>query len=243
MTATVLTSYIGQGLLAARPATPTLVTGAAGFWYSTDTNILSVYAGGAWHDIVSGAPTLIQQKAVVNTNSVTLGAAPTQGNLLLAITTDLGTSETASAGWTKISFTSAANDGSGFFWKVAGVSESATQTPLTGLSTGSCTIFELNNATPAALFANNVDLSGTAIAASITAAKSKSGIILGVASNRSAAVAPTSITNATMLGAAVQGGSRTVQPFKVTAPAQGVNTVTANYASSQGAAIPMIEVG
>lgn len=243
MTTTVLTSYVGQGLAAARPITPAIVANAAAFYYATDTNVLSAYAGGAWHDIVGGAPALIQQKAVVNTNSVTLGAAPAQGSLLLAITTDLAASETVSAGWTKINFTGAANDGSGFFWKVAGVSESATQTPVTGIGTGSCTIFELNNATPASLFAVNVDLSGTAIAASMTAAKTKGGIILGVASNRSAAVAPTSITGATLLGAAVQGGSRTVQPFKVTAPVQGSNTVTVNYASAQGAAVPMIEVG
>lgn len=243
MTTTVLTSYIGQGLLASRPVTPVLVTGAAGLWYSTDTTTLSVYAGGSWHDVKGGAATLVQQKAAVNTNSVTLSAAPTQGNLLVAITTDLGTTEAAGSGWTKIIFTSAANDGAGFFWKVAGVSESATQTPLTALSTGSTTIFEIANATPASLFANNVDLSGTAIAASLTAAKIVGGLVLGVACNRSASVAPSSITNATLLGAAVQGGSRTVQPFKVTTPVQGSNTVTANYSPSQGAAIPMIEIG
>lgn len=242
MTTTVLTSYIGQGLLANRPVTPVLVTGAAGLWYSTDTTTLSVYAGGSWHDVKGGAATLVQQKAAVNTNSVTLGTGPVQGNLLLAITTDLGVGETASAGWTKISFTSAANDGAGFFWKVAGAGESTTQAPLTGLTTGSTTVFEISNATPAALFANNVDLSGTAIAASLTGAKVVGGLILGVACNRSL-TGPTSITNATLLGAAVTGGSRAVQPFKVTTPAQGVNTVTANYGTSQGAAIPMIEVG
>jgi hypothetical protein len=163
-----------------------------------------------------------------------------QGNLLLAITSDLGSSETASAGWTKINFTAGAQDGSGFFWKVAGVSESTTQTPLTGLSTGSVTVFEISNATPAALWINNVDLSGTAIAASLTIAKAK--LVVGVATNRST-TGPTSITNATLLGSAATGGSRAAQPFKITTPAQGSNTVTANYATSQGATIPMIEIG
>ena len=238
-----LTDYLSQGLISARPATPPITGAAAAFYFATDTNTLSVYGGGAWHDVKGGAPALVQQKAAVNTNSVTLGAAPASGNLLLAITTDLGVSETASAGWTKISFQSAANDGAGFFWKIAGASESATQTPLTTLGTGSLTVFEIANATPAALSAVNVDLSGSAIAASLTAAKTAGGLILGVACNRSASVAPSSITGATLLGPAVQGGSRTVQPFSVTAPVQGSNAVTANYATSQGAAIPMIEVG
>lgn len=241
-TASKITDYQTWGLAAARPATPAGDSAATSFYYATDTGVLSVYASGAWHAVTAASsdPAVVQQKAVVNTNTMTLGSGPVQNNLLLAITSDLGSSETAGSGWTRINFTAGAQDGSGFFWKVAGVSESTTQTPLTGLSTGSLTIFEISNATPAALWINNVDLSGTAIAASLTAAKAK--LIVGVATNRST-TGPTSITGATLLGSTVSGGSRAAQPFKVASPAIGSNTVTANYATSQGATIPMIEIG
>lgn len=243
MTNSHIVDYVTWGLASARPSTPAGDSTAASFYYATDTGVLSVYASGSWHNVTAAStdPAVVQQKAVVNSNSVTLGSTPVQNNLLLAITDDPGVSETANTGWTKISFVSAAQDGVGFFWKTAGASESTTQQPITGtLSTGSTTVFEISNATPAALFANNVDLSGTAIAASITAAKAK--LIVGAATNRTS-TGPTSITGATNLGSTVSGGSRAVQPFKITSPAIGSNTVTANYATSQGATIPMIEIG
>lgn len=240
-TASKITDYQTWGLAAARPATPAGDSAATSFYYATDTGALSVYASGAWHT-VSGGPAFVQAKAAVNTNSVVMAAAPTQFNLLVAITSDLGSSETAGSGWTKINFTAGAQDGSGFFWKVAGASESTTQTPLTALSTGSVTVFEFSNATPAALWINNVDLSGTAIAASITIARKVAPLVVGVATNRST-TGPTSITGATLIGSPVTGGSRAAQPFQITSPVQGSNTVTANYATSQGATIPMIEIG
>lgn len=48
MASTLITSYLGQGLAAARPATPPLATGAIGYYFATDTGVLSVYANGAW---------------------------------------------------------------------------------------------------------------------------------------------------------------------------------------------------
>lgn len=53
MTATVVTSYLGEGLLAARPATPAVATGCIAFYYATDAQILYVYNGTAWS--VSGS--------------------------------------------------------------------------------------------------------------------------------------------------------------------------------------------
>lgn len=245
MTNTKITDYTTWGLAAARPATPANDSAAASFYYATDTGALSVYANGAWHSVtaVSDDPAIVQQKSVVNSNSVTLSSGPVQHNLLLAITDDPGVSETANTGWTKISFVSAAQDGVGFYWKVAGAAESTTQQPITGtLSTGSTTIFEISNATPSSLFANNVDLSGTAINASVNVARNTNQLVIGVVTNRTTN-APTSITGATILSGSASGGSRHAAPFKITTPVQGSNTVTANFAGSEGCTIPMIEIG
>lgn len=237
-----ITDYAAVGTHAARPATPNTAAGEISFYYETDTSHLFCYIIGTGWVQTDNAPSIVQQKAVVNAGSAVMGSGPVLGNLLIALTADPGTSENPGSGWTRLAFNSAVNDGVGIFWKLAGASESTTQTPTTATPAG-MVIFEVANASPGA-FTQNPDLSGTAIAASTTSTKkSGSGLVLGMACNRSASVAPTSITGATLLGSAVQGSSRTVQPFRVTTPTNGTNTVTANYASSQGAVIPMIDVG
>ena len=53
MANTLIASYLGQGLYAARPATPTLDTGCIGFYYATDHSQMYVYANSVW-SIVGG---------------------------------------------------------------------------------------------------------------------------------------------------------------------------------------------
>ena len=43
-----ITSFLGQGLAADRPAAPTIHPSAIGLYYATDTKVLSRWAGGAW---------------------------------------------------------------------------------------------------------------------------------------------------------------------------------------------------
>lgn len=43
-----ITSFLGQGLAASRPAAPTIAAAAIAFWWSTDTNELSAWVEGAW---------------------------------------------------------------------------------------------------------------------------------------------------------------------------------------------------
>lgn len=237
-----LSNYLTSGTHAARPATPTLGTNEISFYYETDTLNTFVYVTGTgWVQVNPGPPAIVQQKAATGSGSVTLASAPIAGNLLIGLTSDGGTSENPGTGWTKLAFNVASQDGAGIYWKLAGGSESTTQTPTTATPGGIC-VFEINNGSPGA-FTQNVDLSGTAIAASTVSTKLTSSLIVGMACNRSASVAPSSITGATLLGTLAQGSSRTVQMFKVTAPANGTNTVTANYSPSQGAIIPMIEIG
>lgn len=46
-----ITEYLGAGLAAARPATPVLSTGAAGYYVATDTGVISVWNGTFWSDL------------------------------------------------------------------------------------------------------------------------------------------------------------------------------------------------
>lgn len=54
MASGLLKDYIGRGLAAARPVTPTPGTGVAVFYYATDTSVLSVWDGSAWDTITGG---------------------------------------------------------------------------------------------------------------------------------------------------------------------------------------------
>jgi len=82
------------------------------------------------------ALTLVQSKASTQVNGtsqaeVVLAAAPTQGNLLLAIGTHWNNNNmTANAGWTEVVDTpGVTDDGVWVGYKYAGASESTTQTP------------------------------------------------------------------------------------------------------------------
>ena len=45
---TIITDYLGRGLLSAIPATPPIPTGGTGFYYATDVTTLYVWNGSAW---------------------------------------------------------------------------------------------------------------------------------------------------------------------------------------------------
>jgi hypothetical protein len=82
MTSTLITAYLGQGLLAARPAAPALATGAIGFYWATDTQVMYAYTNGAWRVASAGVdlyspplaasfPTIINGGAAAPPPSVT----------------------------------------------------------------------------------------------------------------------------------------------------------------------------
>ncbi len=47
---TLISDYLGRGLAAARPVTPTPPTGTLAAYLATDTGVLSVWDGAAWLD-------------------------------------------------------------------------------------------------------------------------------------------------------------------------------------------------
>jgi hypothetical protein len=49
MASGLILDYLGVGLLSARPATPSLHTGALGVWFSTDTGQASYWDGSEWY--------------------------------------------------------------------------------------------------------------------------------------------------------------------------------------------------
>lgn len=54
MASSLLTTYLGSGLLAARPAAPSLPTGGLAFYYATDTSLVYAYDS-SWHTVGSVA--------------------------------------------------------------------------------------------------------------------------------------------------------------------------------------------
>lgn len=175
---------------------------------------------------------------------VTLAAPPTQNNLLVALVTTQGVNPPAGGGWTIIPGSNAAGapDDVCSYYKIAGAGESAIQTPTTDVNAGTVTIFELENATPSALYGHGLlNAAGPAIA--VTQNVSLAQLVIGVATNHSAAIPPTGVTGGTFLDVAKTGGARTQRAFKATAPVIGANTFTANYGANTTGCIMSIEIG
>lgn len=148
MSSTLITQYLGQGLLSAKPGTPSVATGCIGLYYATDTNAFLVYANGAWQ-AAGGTdpgtpPTVVQSKmAVANSASITLDSAPVSGNLLVAMCFNPSVG-TVGSGWTSQAANSTGTDFGLVATKVAGGGESATQSPLSGAGNGLIMMWELN---------------------------------------------------------------------------------------------------
>ncbi len=54
-----LRDYFGRGPIASRPATPDLYGDVLGFWFATDTGILSAWNGAGWEDVGSVNPLIV----------------------------------------------------------------------------------------------------------------------------------------------------------------------------------------
>ena len=157
MSSTLITGYLSEGIASARPATPSITSGAIAFYYATDTSVLSVWNGSSWGSVGGGyspgtAPTVVQSQSQVTGNEgLTLGTAPISGNLLVAMSWNVPSPSTGS-GWTELLQNGSGTDYGTIYYKVAGSSESATQNPLSANETPGCMVmWEINgqNATVA----------------------------------------------------------------------------------------------
>lgn len=139
--------------------------------------------------VTTNPPTVVQSKIDnAGTNSVTLGSAPTNGNLLVAAYFN-PTQNTAGTGWTQQGFNSTGTDFGGIMTKVAGAGESTTQTPLSASpgGTGLICMWELNgqNASFFVAFASQNEFTGASnVGVSLPCVKDMISIMaIGVAVN------------------------------------------------------------
>lgn len=233
-TSTLITDYLGEGTHAARPASPNVPTGATALYYETDTTNTFAWSGAAWVQI-NGAgggttPTIVQSGANAGSsgiNSVTLGSAPTNGNMMVAFV-DNQSSQTPGTGWVQLGQTLGSGIDFAFVaWKVAGASESATQTPVATASAGGIVIFELNNGGPT--IPQISVITGASGSYNVRSAHS-GGLLIGAIANEQSIDLPTAITGAT-LDASSAAGTKAIQGFHFT-PAAGLNAVAYTYAAS-----------
>lgn len=85
---TSIIDYLGEGTLAARPATPPVASGIAALYYATDNNTLYVWNGSAW--AAAGGAYSWSDVALTNSSLGTFqGAEPTYAaTSAVAVTTD-----------------------------------------------------------------------------------------------------------------------------------------------------------
>jgi hypothetical protein len=249
VTSTIISDYSQYGLHSARPATPNVPAGVTALYYETDTAHVFAWSGTAWVQVDSAggggvaAPTIVQSAFASGAavGSVTFGAAPTNGNLLVAFI--LKTNPGPNTGW----FNPWGQDGTGIgfsvtFFKICGAGESATQAPFSGTAATNIAVYEIANACPV-----NPDMAsggGTAQARSCKAFGT-AGIIIGAVGNEQTSALPSSITGAVLDGSAV-GTATAVQGFHKTAGiTKGIaaNAFTVNYAVSTSGRFAAMYIG
>lgn len=155
--------------------------------YNRATSTKFRYDSGAWADEGSGGggsgtpPTLVRAGASVGaSSSVTLGGAPSQGNVLLAFCTHWSNNIFASAGWQQLYFANGSSvDGITVAMKVAGAGESATQVPFAASAAGQSTIIWEISGMGGPITLCNVLLESTASSPVLDAFNSTSGLVLG----------------------------------------------------------------
>lgn len=234
MTASNLISdYIQYGLHSARPASPNVPAGASAIYYETDTTDAFIWSGTAWKQIVGSGgggsnPAIVQSGfAAGSISGVTLGTAPTAGNVIIAFMA--GSSGTAGTGWNLFFTDNGGVSQTTAYWKVAGVSESATQNPLPSPGTCAIGMYEVSGNPFAAVV--GLDTAGTSITKAVVSPRS-TDLIIGCVFDESTGVLPTGFTGATADGTATNGSSRSVAGFHIGSPSAGSNSITANWATS-----------
>lgn len=144
---TLISDYIGTGTHSARPASPNVPAGGSAIYFETDTEGAFMWDGTAWvqtNNLI--VPAIVQDKSAQGA-SVTMDAAPTEGNILLGFQSAFDNSSgnvNTTDGWTLVAY----QQGGRFYgyvcMKIAGASESTTQEPMNdGGYGGMCSVVEV----------------------------------------------------------------------------------------------------
>lgn len=189
--------------------------------------------------VSSNTPAIIQRAATVNNiGPVVMGAAPTAGNLLIAILSEpSGNDNLNGAGWTALLVD---NLSFGYGFKIAGVGESATQTPSTDTGGGSVCIWEIQGGTPGPWYRNETS-SGTVKNVAFNAFAG-SQLCIGYALNNTNVNQPT-LSGSAQHGLNFTGTASNTTMFDFTSTVAGANTATLTYAASCQGKVLMVPIG
>jgi hypothetical protein len=192
------------------------------------------FNGTDWTPGAGGAvnPAIVQNGAAggnVAVSSITLGSPPTNGNLLIAVAFS-GVTPGPASGWTSLTGDIGSADlNMQVYYRIAGTSESATQTPVSSNVTalGMYEIAPLSD-----LGFTRSAFGGNAADTISLQATTGNGIVLGFVEANSAGLAPLSISGATIdANSGVGLGGRIIQTFHATSLI-GANSFTVTYATS-----------
>ncbi len=202
------------------------------------------YNGTAWIPTNSGAatPTITQSGASAGASiqSITLGATPTAGAILVALFSHFGNNVTpnnpaAGLGWANLNqVNGVSKDGYAIFYKIAGPGESATQTPLSATNTGGLCIWEIAGAA-GQLFdvsGGQHDLSASNTATQNITTTGSNELILVMCVNTVAATLASSTGGGFVSDQTATGGSRAINAGHVLAAAAGTFSPTFTYAGA-----------
>lgn len=201
-------------------------------------------------------PALVQVKTAIGaTSAVTLTAAPTAGNMMLAICTHWNSfgASVVNAGWTLIdTFNGAVTDGYAIAVKYALPGESATQTPFVAAAGGmSTSIFEISGGLVAIPIVRNLQKEITASPTTVSLVSPKANsLLVGTAAEGgsnaaftvASGVALTLLENIT--GVTASNTPRRSQTFSAAGIALGTNTsFTTTFAAGNFVCIGVMIVG
>ena len=227
-----ITDFMMRGTIAARPVSPSVAAGEIMLYFATDTLNTYIWDGSGWVQANGGLPpTIVQSVQAVNRDAMTLGAAPTQGNLMLGLCSDgTNTNPNTADGWATLQATSQANDNTIIFRKYVGSGQSATQDPnLNSGTSGTGSVIEVANC-------GIINAADSEVTANLTHTLAIEGVANGLIIGAIAAVQntnlPTLPAGCTQLAAPSQGSSRSITLFKVDTPITGSNSIVCTYGTS-----------
>jgi hypothetical protein len=150
------------------------------------------------------------------------------------------------SGWTQIFSSSGSWDGFGWGYKIAGASESATQTPTTDTSGGSISVFEISQCNPG-LWSHTIDCTTSSVSQAVITTK-PSQFCIGICDRQSSTYGiPSSVGSGVTVLATVSGtgsnGTRDVTLFTFVPALSGSNNAVLNYSGSGDSVIGVIVVG
>lgn len=183
-------------------------------------------------------PTVVQvaTNLLTATNSAVFSGAPTQNNLLVAMVFSVGL-PTATGAWTEQFVSSSGTDYGKIFTKTAGASESATQTPCTGVNGATAMIiWELHSS----LHTTPTYLTGTGPNAEFIGSTNSASLLptllngLGLSAVGTVTNSPTNVANAGTVDAnlAAGTGARALNAGHCDPSQQAMCGILTTYASS-----------